>query len=120
MVFVVSNKPFKFKERESIGKQGIANEGESFDTAFNTFLKDKLTVTPVDGLSAAFDALLSGKADYVIAPYYPGTAQVGRWTRRTKSSRWNPRCFRKKNLWHSRRNLPALRSHRSSARASWR
>lgn len=79
VVFVVSDKPFKFKGRDDlVGKKGIANEGESFGTAFDAFLKDKLTVTRVDGLSAAFDALLSDKTDYVIAPYYPGTAQVGR------------------------------------------
>ena len=35
-----------------------------------------ITVTRVDGLQPAFQALLSGTADYVIAPYYPGTAEV--------------------------------------------
>ena len=77
VVFVSSDKPFKFKGQDDlIGKKGVANEGESFGTAFDAFLKDKLTVTRVDGLQPAFQALLSGTADYVIAPYYPGTAEV--------------------------------------------
>ena len=55
---------------------GIATEGESFGTTFDAFLKDKLTVTRVAGLQAAFDALMSGDADYVIAGFYPATAEL--------------------------------------------
>jgi polar amino acid transport system substrate-binding protein len=79
VVFVASDMPFEFKGQDDlVGKKGVANEGESFGTTFDAFLKDKLTVTRVDGLRAAFEALLSGQADYVIAPYYPGTAQLVR------------------------------------------
>ena len=79
VVFVASDMPFEFKGQDDlVGKKGVANEGESFGTTFDAFLKDKLTVTRVDGLCAAFEALLSGTADYVIAPYYPGTAQLAR------------------------------------------
>ena len=78
-VFVANDKPFEFKGQDDlIGKKGVANEGESFGTTFDAFLKNKLAVVRVDGLSAAFDALLSGNADYVIAPYYPGTAELQR------------------------------------------
>ena len=84
-VFVANDKPFEFKGQDDlIGKKGVANEGESFGTTFDAFLKNKLTVTRVDGLPAAFDALLSGNADYVIAPYYPGTAELQRLGLETK------------------------------------
>jgi len=63
-VFVANEAPFEFKsQNDLIGKKGVANEGESFGTTFDAFLKDRLTVKRVDGLSAAFDALLSGDAD---------------------------------------------------------
>ena len=78
-VFVASGKPFEFEGQDDlIGKTGAANKGESFGTGFDAFLKDKLTVTRVDGLPAAFDDLLSGDVDYVIAAYYPGTAELAR------------------------------------------
>lgn len=78
-VFVANDQPFEFKgHADLIGKKGIANEGESFGTTFDAFLKEKLAVTRVDGLAAAFDVLLSGDADYVIAAYYPATAELAR------------------------------------------
>lgn len=85
VVFVSSDKPFAFKgQNDLVGKTGVANEGESFGTAFDAFLKHKLTVTRVNGLEAAFAELLSGKVDYVIAPYYPGTAQVAQQDKEDK------------------------------------
>lgn len=79
VVFIANDNPIDYAGQDDlIGKKGVANEGESFGTTFDAFLKDKLTVTRVDGLKAAFDALLSGDADYVIAPFYPGSAEVVR------------------------------------------
>jgi len=78
-IFVANDDAFEFKGQDDlIGKKGVANKGESFGTTFDAFLKDKLTVTRADGLPAAFDALTSGDADYVIAAYYPGTAELAR------------------------------------------
>lgn len=78
-VFVANDRPFEFKDQDYlIGKKGVANEGESFGTVFDAFLQDRLTVSRVDGLAAAFEAILSGDADYVIAAYYPGTAELAR------------------------------------------
>jgi polar amino acid transport system substrate-binding protein len=78
-VFVANDEPFEFKGQDDlIGKRGVANEGESFGTTFDAFIQEKLTVRRVDGLPAAFDALLSGDADYVIAAYYPGIAELAR------------------------------------------
>ena len=91
VVFVVSDPSFKFKGRaDLVGKRGVTNEGESFGTTFDAFLKDKLTVTRVDGLRAAFDVLLTGKADYVIAPFYPGTAQLARLNKEDKIESLEP------------------------------
>ncbi len=85
VVFVSSDKPFDFKGQDDlVGKKGVANEGESFGTAFDAFLKDKLTVTRTDGLEAAFAALLAGEVDYVIAAYYPGTAQLAQQDKEDK------------------------------------
>jgi polar amino acid transport system substrate-binding protein len=93
-VFVANETPFEFKGQDDlIGKKGVANKGESFGTTFDAFLKDKLTVTRVDGLSAAFDALLAGDADYMIAAYYPGTAELARRGLETKIEPLEPELF---------------------------
>lgn len=93
-VFVASDQPFEFKgQTDLIGKKGVANEGESFGTTFDAFLKEKLTVTRVDGLAAAFDAVLSGDADYVIAAYYPATAELARLALDDKIQPLEPELF---------------------------
>jgi polar amino acid transport system substrate-binding protein len=93
-VFVANDDPFEFKGQDDlIGKKGVANEGESFGTTFDAFLKDKLTVTRVDGLPAAFDALLSGDADYVVAAYYPVTAELVRLQLDDKIQPLEPELF---------------------------
>lgn len=74
-VFVVKGKEFPFKEKQDlIGKKGVTNEGESYGNEFDAFMKDKLQVTRTKGIEAAFEELLSGKADYLIAGYHPGLA----------------------------------------------
>lgn len=91
VVFVSGDKRFAFKGQDDlIGKKGVANEGESFGTSFDAFIKDKLTLTRVDGLEAAFAALLSGNADYVIAAYYPGTAQLAQQDKEDKIESLEP------------------------------
>ena len=77
-VFVPNDESFEFLGQDDlIGKKGVANEGESFGTNFDAFIKDKLTVTRVDG-PGRVHALMSGNADYAIAAYYPGTAELQR------------------------------------------
>lgn len=79
VVFVAAGKPFDFKDQaDLIGKKGVANKGESFGSTFDTFIKDQLTVTRTDGIAAALGELIDDEADYVIAGYYPGTAEVDR------------------------------------------
>ncbi len=78
-VFVVKGKEFPFKDKnELIGKKGVTNQGESYGTEFDAFMKDKLDVARTDGIDDAFKDLLDGKADYLIAGYYPGHAEAAR------------------------------------------
>jgi polar amino acid transport system substrate-binding protein len=74
-IFVLKGKEFPFADKNDlIGKKGVTNKGESYGNEFDAFMKDKLDVTRTDGIDAAFQDLLAGKADYVIAGYYPGHA----------------------------------------------
>jgi polar amino acid transport system substrate-binding protein len=79
VVFVAKDRKFPFKDQaDLIGKKGATNKGESYGTAFDAFIKEKLTVERTDGIDDAFDALVKGDADYVIAGYYPGEAEAAR------------------------------------------
>jgi polar amino acid transport system substrate-binding protein len=76
-IFVAKGKEFPFTGKDDlIGKKGLTNKGESYGDEFDAFIKNKLDVTRTDGLDAALKDLADGKADYVIAGYYPGNAEV--------------------------------------------
>ena len=78
-VFVVKGKEFSFKDKNDLtGKKGVTNEGESYGNEFDAFMKDKLDVTRTDGIGEALKDLMAGKADYLIAGYYPGLAEAAR------------------------------------------
>lgn len=78
-VFVAKGKAFDFKSQDDlIGKKGVTNEGESYGNAFDAFMKEKLDVTRSNGIAEAFTLLLAGKADYLIAGYYPGLAEAAK------------------------------------------
>jgi polar amino acid transport system substrate-binding protein len=78
-VFVAKGKEFAFADKNDlIGKKGVTNQGESYGTDFDAFMKDKLDVTRSAGIDAGFQALLDGKADYLIAGYYPGVAEAAK------------------------------------------
>ena len=78
-IFVAKGKGFDFKGQDDlIGKKGVTNEGESYGNAFDAFIKDKLDVTRTNGIDEAFKLLLDGKADYLIAGYYPGLAAAAK------------------------------------------
>lgn len=78
-VFVAKGKAFPFEGQDDlIGKKGVTNEGESYGNAFDAFMKDKLDVARTNGIDEAFNVLLSGKADYLIAGYYPGLAEAAK------------------------------------------
>jgi polar amino acid transport system substrate-binding protein len=78
-IFVVKGKEFDFKGQDDlIGKKGVTNQGESYGNEFDAFMKAKLDVARTDGIDAAFKDLLDGKADYLIAGYYPGVAEAAK------------------------------------------
>jgi polar amino acid transport system substrate-binding protein len=78
-IFVAKGKSFPFKGQDDlIGKKGVTNQGESYGTEFDAFMAAKLDVARADGIDAAFKDLLAGKADYLIAGYYPGLAEAAK------------------------------------------
>lgn len=78
-IFVAKGKAFPFTGQDDlIGKKGVTNEGESYGTEFDAFIKAKLDVARAPGIDAAFKELLVGKADYLIAGYYPGLAEAAK------------------------------------------
>jgi polar amino acid transport system substrate-binding protein len=78
-VFVAKGKGFPFTGRDDlIGKKGVTNKGESYGDDFDAFMKEKLDVARVDGIDDAFEDLLDGKADYLVAGYYPGLAEAAK------------------------------------------
>jgi polar amino acid transport system substrate-binding protein len=78
-IFVVKGKEFPFTGQDDlIGKKGVTNQGESYGNEFDAFMKDKLDVARANGIDAAFKDLLDGKADYLIAGYFPGLAEAAK------------------------------------------
>src|SRR5262245_35450491 len=78
-IFVVKGKEFPFNDKNDlIGKKGVTNRGESYGNEFDAFMKEKLDVARANGIDAAVKDLLDGKADYLIAGYYPGLAEAAR------------------------------------------
>jgi polar amino acid transport system substrate-binding protein len=78
-VFVVKGKEFPFTDKNDlIGKKGVTNVGESYGNEFDAFLKEKLNVARTNGIDAAFKDLVDGKADYLIAGYFPGLAEAAK------------------------------------------
>lgn len=78
-VFVAKGKEFPFKNKDDlIGKKGVTNEGESYGDEFDAFIEDKLDVARSDGIDAGLKDLVDGKADYLIAGYYPGLAEAAK------------------------------------------
>jgi polar amino acid transport system substrate-binding protein len=78
-IFVVKGKEFPFTDKSDlVGKKGVTNRGESYGNEFDAFMKEKLDVARADGIDGAFKDLLDGKADYLIAGYYPGLAEAAR------------------------------------------
>ena len=78
-VFVFKGKEFPFKGPDDlVGKKGVTNQGESYGNDFDAFIKDRLDVARTAGIDAAFKDLVAGKADYLIAGYYPGLAEAAK------------------------------------------
>ena len=70
-VLVRTGETFVYKDWNSlIGKKGVANVGESFGHAFDTFAASKLRIATVHGNKAVYRALLTKQADYALMGYY--------------------------------------------------
>src|SRR5215475_7747468 len=118
-IFVVKGKEFPFSDKNDlIGKKGVTNQGESYGNEFDAFIKEKLDVARANGIDAAFKDLLDGKADYLIAGYYPGLAEASKSTSRTKSWRSTRHSSAKRCLLPYPRSRPASPWPRSSAKVS--
>lgn len=70
-VLVRAADPFVYKGWESlVGKRGAVSAGESYGHAFDTFMRDRLTVATEDGFDGVYRAVLQGRAAYGLAGYY--------------------------------------------------
>lgn len=70
VIVVEKGKEFPFGRWESlIDKKGVSNIGESYGQAFDTFIKDKLTVQFI-AFERAIELLNRGEADYLIVDLY--------------------------------------------------
>ncbi len=77
VAMVAKGKTFPFTGQDDlVGKKGVTNEGESYGVDFDAFIKDHLTVARSQGVDKAFEALVSGDADYMIVGLYPGIAEA--------------------------------------------
>jgi polar amino acid transport system substrate-binding protein len=76
-VLVRTGETFAYKDWNSlVGKKGVANAGESFGHAFDTFAASKLNLTNVHGNEAVFKALLAKQADYALMGYYTAESSM--------------------------------------------
>jgi polar amino acid transport system substrate-binding protein len=77
VAMVAKGKAFPYKGQDDlIGKKGVTNEGESYGVEFDAFIAEHLTVARSQGVGKAFEAVLSGDADYMIVGLYPGIAEA--------------------------------------------
>jgi polar amino acid transport system substrate-binding protein len=67
-----------YRATSAAARLSAAPRGESYGNEFDSFMKEKLDVGRASGIDAAFKDLLDGKADYLIAGYYPGLAEAAR------------------------------------------
>jgi len=60
------------------GRKGVTNAAESFGEPFDTYQVTELTLARAPGVKEAFEALMSGKADYLLIGLYPGRMEAKR------------------------------------------
>ena len=78
-IFVVKGQRVPLYRQERLDRQkGRYQPGESYGNEFDAFMKEKLDVARANGIDAAMKDLIDGKADYLIAGYYPGLAEAAR------------------------------------------
>ncbi len=76
-VFVSKGNEFELQSWDSLhGLAGNMNLGDRHGTEFDIFAKERLDIHRVKGLSANFEMLKMGRADFFITGYYTGTAYL--------------------------------------------
>lgn len=58
------------------GHRGVTNQGESYGSQFDAYIKSDLTVGRSNGVDQAFTQLLNKQADYLIIGTYPGKLEA--------------------------------------------
>lgn len=80
VILVTKGKGFPFEKWDDlIGKQGVTSKGESYGPKFDAFMGEKLKVEREAGIYRCFQALLDGKAEYMVVGKYPGIAQAAQF-----------------------------------------
>lgn len=59
-----------------VGKKGVATVGDSYGQAFDDFIKAKLSVERVGTSKEAFEAVMTGKAEYFLYSLYAGNKEI--------------------------------------------
>jgi polar amino acid transport system substrate-binding protein len=68
---------FKFVEWADLkGHRGVTNQGESYGSAFDAYIKSDLNVARSNGVDQAFNQLLNRQADYLLIGMYPGKLEA--------------------------------------------
>ena len=76
-VFVTKENAFALNSWDSLkGLAGNMNLGDRHGTEFDSYAREQLDIHRVKGLSANFEMVKMGRADYFITGYYTGTAYL--------------------------------------------
>jgi polar amino acid transport system substrate-binding protein len=76
-VIVRAGEAFPYEGWNSlIGKTGVANVGEAYGHAFDSFAASKLKIERVHGFHAVYQAVIDHQADYGLAGYYPAETEM--------------------------------------------
>ena len=68
---------FKFTQWSDLkGHRGVTNQGESYGSQFDAYIKTDLNVARSNGVDQAFTQLLNKQADYLIIGTYPGKLEA--------------------------------------------
>ncbi len=118
-VFVAKGKDFPFNGQDDlIGKKGVTNQGESYGTEFDAFIKDKLDVARADGIDDAFKDLLGRQGRLFDRRLLSRSRRSGqRGDQGQSRGAETRRCSPPKCSSPSRRSRPAALWLRSSGKA---
>ncbi|MTI09427.1 substrate-binding periplasmic protein [Curvivirga aplysinae] len=77
VIWVKKGRSFNFTEwSDLIGKQGGKNLGDRYGDDFDKFIKNNLSITPVNSVASNFKLLALERHDYYIHGLYPGRSYL--------------------------------------------